>query len=54
MGNDLANLVNNAPAFQVDETTLLQNNIVHLFLQFNSIDNEQLFFSQEVHIPNAP
>ena len=43
MGNDLANLVNNAPAFQVDETTLLQNSIVHLFLQFNGIDSGLLF-----------
>ncbi|PYE33341.1 MSHA biogenesis protein MshO [Idiomarina fontislapidosi] len=54
MGSGLVNLANGAAAFQVDETTLMQNNIVHLFLQFNSIDNEQLFFSQEVHIPNAP
>ncbi len=54
MADQIANLAQNEPAFQVDQATLLQNNIVHLFIQFTSIDNERLFFSQEVHIPNAP
>lgn len=54
MAEQVANIALAEPAFQVDQATLLQNNIVHLFIQFTSIDDERLFFSQEVHIPNAP
>jgi len=54
MEEQVANIALAEPAFQVDQATLLQNNIVHLFIQFTSIDDERLFFSQEVHIPNAP
>jgi len=40
--------------FEVENATLLQNNIIHVFLEYETAVGERLFFNQEIHIPNAP
>lgn len=40
--------------FVFENGVLSRNSVVHLFLSFSSNFNDQLFFNQEVHIPNVP
>lgn len=40
--------------FEVENATLLRNNVIHVFLEYETAVGERLFFNQEVHIPNAP
>ena len=56
IGEQLINLTTagTQPPFEVDNATLLRNNIVHVFLEYETSAGERLFFNQEVHIPNAP
>lgn len=42
------------PYFVFDQAVLSRNSVVHLFLSFGSGFNDDLFFNQEVHIPNVP
>lgn len=42
------------PPFEVENATLLSNNVIHVFLEYKTAAEERLFFNQEVHIPNAP
>ncbi|RUO75937.1 prepilin-type N-terminal cleavage/methylation domain-containing protein [Idiomarina seosinensis] len=42
------------PPFEVENATLLRNNVIHIFLEYETAAAERLFFNQEVHIPNAP
>jgi len=42
------------PYFVFDQAVLTSNSVVHLFLSFSSGFNDDLFFNQEVHIPNVP
>jgi len=40
--------------FEVENATLLRNNVIHVFLEYETAVGERLFFNQEIHIPNAP
>jgi len=40
--------------FVFENGVLSRNSVVHLFLSFSSNFNDNLFFNQEVHIPNVP
>jgi MSHA biogenesis protein MshO len=40
--------------FQLDNATLSRNSIAHLVLVFQTTLSGNLFFNQEVHIPNVP
>ncbi|MBU1620544.1 MAG: prepilin-type N-terminal cleavage/methylation domain-containing protein [Gammaproteobacteria bacterium] len=42
------------PYFVFDQAVLSRNSVVHLFISFGSGFNDNLFFNQEVHIPNVP
>lgn len=42
------------PYFVFDQAVLSRNSVVHLFISFGSGFNDDLFFNQEVHIPNVP
>jgi MSHA biogenesis protein MshO len=59
MSADLVNLMA-SPAtgekvpFQIDRSVLRRNNIVHVFLEYRSRQQERLFYNQEIRIPNAP
>lgn len=53
MAEGLNNPVN-VPYFVFDRAVLSRNSVVHLFLSFGSGFNDDLFFNQEVHIPNVP
>lgn len=44
----------NLSAFSVDEAVLSRNSVVHLMLTFLSSFGDELFFNQEVHVPNVP
>lgn len=41
-------------SFSVDEAVLSRNSVVHLVLAFVSAFGDDLFFNQEVHVPNVP
>ncbi|MCK7458969.1 PulJ/GspJ family protein [Idiomarina aminovorans] len=52
-------IINLTPAgtqvpFEVKNATLLRNNVIHVFLEYETAVGERLFFNQEIHIPNAP
>ena len=42
------------PYFSFEQAVLTSNSVVHLFLSFSSGFNDDLFFNQEVHVPNVP
>ncbi|WP_233079808.1 PilW family protein [Rheinheimera soli] len=44
----------NLSAFSVDEAVLNRSSVVHLNLTFSSSFGDELFFNQEVHVPNVP
>ena len=48
--NDLAT----EPPFRFQEGALYRNSVVNLYLEFNANQDENMFFNQEVHIPNVP
>ncbi|NWO01724.1 MAG: type II secretion system protein [Idiomarinaceae bacterium] len=50
----LMNSLSGAVPFRVINAELMRNNIVHIFLEYQSSHAEPLFFNQKVHIPNAP
>jgi MSHA biogenesis protein MshO len=40
--------------FVFTQGVLSRNSVVHLFLSFSSNFSDNLFFNQEVHVPNVP
>lgn len=40
--------------FAVEQASLLRNNVVHVFFEYRTADNESLYFNQEIQIPNVP
>lgn len=50
----LMNSSSGAIPFRVINAELMRNNVVHIFLEYQSSNAEPLFFNQKVHIPNAP
>ena len=40
--------------FRVNNAELMRNNVILIFLEYQSSRAERLFFNREVHIPNAP
>lgn len=53
----MAERLNNSaavPYFVFNQAVLSRNSVVHLFLSFGSALSDNLFFNQEVHIPNVP
>lgn len=41
-------------AFRYENGVLTRTSVVHVLLSFSSNFNDQLFFNQEIHIPNVP
>ncbi|MBY0420040.1 MAG: hypothetical protein K2W88_18460, partial [Pararheinheimera sp.] len=41
-------------SFRVDDAVLSRNSVVHVVLAFVSAFGDDLFFNQEVHVPNVP
>lgn len=41
-------------SFAVEDPVLSRNSVVHVVLAFASGFNDELFFNQEIHIPNVP
>ncbi|MCP1338716.1 prepilin-type N-terminal cleavage/methylation domain-containing protein [Idiomarina sp. M1R2S28] len=50
----LMNSSSGAISFRVINAELMRNNVVHIFLEYQSPNAEPLFFNQKIHIPNAP
>lgn len=44
----------NQSSFSVDDAVLSRNSVVHVVLAFTSAFGDDLFFNQEVHVPNVP
>lgn len=44
----------NQSSFSVDDAVLSRNSVVHVVLAFVSAFGDDLFFNQEVHVPNVP
>ena len=53
MAENLTNASDEGP-FAYREGTLLRNSVVNLYLEFSATEGENMFFNQEVHIPNVP
>ncbi|RUO71946.1 PilW family protein [Idiomarina ramblicola] len=47
-------LVNMSEPFRVNNAALMRNNVILIFLEYQSANTERLFYNREVHIPNAP
>lgn len=54
MAEGLTNSLAGEPPFKFESGSLFRNSVVNLYLEFNSDQNENMFFNQEVHIPNVP
>ena len=54
MAEGLTNDLVTEPPFSYHAGALFRNSVVNLYLEFNANVNENMFFNQEVHIPNVP
>ena len=54
MSEGLTNDIAQEPPFRYEPGTLYRNSVVNLYLEFNANSDENMFFNQEVHIPNVP
>ncbi|MAA62866.1 MAG: pilus assembly protein [Idiomarina sp.] len=59
ISSNLVNLIN-APdsnktsAFQVERSVLRRSNVIHVFLEYRSRQQERLYYNHDIRIPNAP
>lgn len=54
MAEGVENNLNSEPPFTYREGALYRNSVINVYLEFNANQDENMFFNQEVHIPNVP
>lgn len=54
MGEGLTNSIPSEPPFNYSAGVLFRNSVFNLYLEFEANPNENMFFNQEIHIPNVP
>ena len=54
MSEGIENNLSTEPPFRYEEGALFRNAVVNIYLEFNANQDENMFFNQEVHIPNVP
>lgn len=54
MAEGLTNTITTERPFSYSSGVLFRNSVFNLYLEFAANENENMFFNQEVHIPNVP
>lgn len=54
MAEGLTNNISSQAPFSISDAAQVRNSIVNLYLQFETLNGEDMFYNHEVHIPNVP
>lgn len=54
MAEGLTNNITMQPPFSINDAAQVRNSIVNLYLQFETLNGEDMYYNHEVHIPNVP